>query len=173
MAKIIVGVMGPGEQATPQQVETAYALGQRIAQAGWVLLTGGRKVGVMDAASRGAKAAGGLTIGILPSRDGADMSSAVDIPVLTGLGDSRNGINVLSSQVVVACGLGPGTAAEIALAIKAQKPLILLGLEPQALAFWQSLSPMTLGTAQTVAEAFDQIGPHLPGQSSLPSEDLR
>lgn len=58
--------MGAGDRATPQDLEIAYALGQKIAEQGWILLTGGRAVGVMDAASRGAKQANGLTIGILP-----------------------------------------------------------------------------------------------------------
>jgi uncharacterized protein (TIGR00725 family) len=51
----IIGVMGPGEQATAVDVQMAYDLGQKIAAAGWVLLTGGRPAGVMEAASRGAK----------------------------------------------------------------------------------------------------------------------
>ena len=59
------------------------------------MLTGGRAAGVMEAACRGAQAAGGLTVGVLPSADGADMSDAVDIPIVTGLGDARNAVNVL------------------------------------------------------------------------------
>lgn len=69
MRKIVVGVMGPGDKATTTDINRAYRLGQLIADNGWVLLTGGRNVGVMDAASRGAKMVGGLTIGILPSND--------------------------------------------------------------------------------------------------------
>ena len=63
MRKVIIGVMGPGDRATAVDLENAYQLGKLIAKEGWALLTGGRKAGVMDAASKGAKAAGGLTIG--------------------------------------------------------------------------------------------------------------
>ena len=66
MRKIIIGVMGRGENATANDLQNAYILGQLIAKQGWVLLTGGRNVGVMDAVSKGAKSADGLTIGILP-----------------------------------------------------------------------------------------------------------
>ena len=66
MAKVIVGVMGAGKLATVKDTEVAYQLGKSVAQRDWILLTGGRKVGVMDAANKGAKAANGLTIGVLP-----------------------------------------------------------------------------------------------------------
>jgi uncharacterized protein (TIGR00725 family) len=125
MSKIIIGVMGAGEQATQRDCDRAYQLGQGIAQAGWVVLTGGRDVGVMEAASQGAKSVGGLTIGILPNAQ-ASRSSAVDIAIITDLGNARNNINVLSSQVVIACGMGAGTVSEIALALKANKQIILL-----------------------------------------------
>ena len=157
MARAVIGIMGPGATATPLQLELAYALGQAIASTGWVVLTGGRAAGVMEAACQGAQAAGGLTIGILPSADGADMSAAVDIPILTGLGDGRNVVNVLSSRVVVACGLGPGTAAEIALALKAQRPVILMAMPPGANDLWQSLATGPIAIASTVEAAVAQI----------------
>ncbi len=65
MKKIIIGVMGPGEKATVTDVQNAYELGKFIAQKGWVLLTGGRNVGVMDAANKGAKSVNGLTASYL------------------------------------------------------------------------------------------------------------
>src|SRR5260221_1564022 len=85
--KIVVGVMGPGEGASKQDQEHAFALGQLIAAHGWVLLTGGRPVGVMAAANRGAKSAGGLTVGILPSRTSTpeNTSADIDIAIPTGL----------------------------------------------------------------------------------------
>ncbi|MEC4985835.1 MAG: TIGR00725 family protein [Oscillatoria sp. PMC 1068.18] len=126
MKKVVIGVMGAGENATEGDRQNAYQLGKLIAQAGWVLLTGGRNSGVMDAASKGAKAAGGLTVGILPGKNTEGVSEAVDIAIATDLGNARNNLNVLSSDVVVACGIGAGTASEIALALKAAKPVILL-----------------------------------------------
>jgi uncharacterized protein (TIGR00725 family) len=86
MRKIIIGVMGPGANATETDLQNAYKLGKLIAQSGWVLLTGGRNAGVMDAASKGAKAANGLTIGILPTNDTSAVSNAVDIAIVTDMG---------------------------------------------------------------------------------------
>ncbi|MGK7927171.1 MAG: TIGR00725 family protein [Spirulina sp.] len=127
MVKIIIGVMGPGENATPEECDRAYELGWRIARSGWVLLTGGRDRGVMEAASLGAKSAGGLTIGILPGGDRQGVSKSVDIAIVTDMGNARNNINILSSDVIIACGMGLGTASEVALALKGGKPTILLG----------------------------------------------
>ena len=81
----------------------------------------------MDASARGAHEAGGLVVGVLPDRDLSRMSPYIDIPIRTGLGDARNAINVLSSDVVVALPGGAGTLSEIALAIKNGKPLVLVG----------------------------------------------
>ena len=148
----IVGVMGPGEPPSADR-EAAYELGQRIAQAGWVLLTGGRDRGVMDAASHGAKSAGGLTIGILPGDDRQRMSAAIHIPIVTGMGSARNHINILSSDVVIACGMGAGTASEVALALKADKPVILLNASPEAQRFFQSLAPDRVWLAENPESA--------------------
>ena len=140
MKKIIVGVMGPGVEATPNDLKNAYELGKLIAYEGWVLLTGGRNVGVMNAASQGAKAANGLTIGIMPTDDTNTISEAVDIAIMTDMGNARNNINVLSSNIVIACGIGAGTASEIALALKANKKVILLNDSKEAQAFFMKLS---------------------------------
>jgi len=66
MRRVIIGIMGPGEDALPADLILAKELGRLVAIKGWVLLTGGRGVGVMHEAATGAKEAGGLTIGILP-----------------------------------------------------------------------------------------------------------
>lgn len=157
MKKIIIGVMGPGTGAQTQDLENAYELGRLIAQQGWVLLTGGRNVGVMDAASRGAKAANGLTIGILPARNRTGMSEAIDIPIITDLGNARNNINVLSSDVAIACGMGAGTASEIALALKSDKQVILLTDNREAQAFFTQLSPQHVRICNSPEAAIGQI----------------
>lgn len=141
MRKIVIGIMGPGDNPTEIDLNRAYKLGQRIAQEGWILLTGGSKAGVMDAASQGAKAAGGLTIGILRGDNTNDMSEAVDIAIVTNMGSARNNINVLSSDVVIACGMGTGTASEIALALKNGKQVVLLNDHQDSQKFFTSLSP--------------------------------
>jgi uncharacterized protein (TIGR00725 family) len=122
----IIGVMG-GAAANAEVSSMAEELGRRIAEAGLVLLTGGRPLGVMDAASRGAKAAGGLVVGVLPGPDPDDVSQHVDIAIATNLADARNLVNVLSSDVVVACPGGAGTLSEVALAVKNGRPVVLLG----------------------------------------------
>jgi uncharacterized protein (TIGR00725 family) len=145
--------MGPGRKASDVALLGAYQLGRLIALKGWILLTGGRSAGVMDAASRGAKEAGGITVGILPTSDAESLSEAVDIPIITGLGQARNNINVLSSRVVFACGMGAGTASEVALALKARKPVILLYSAPAAEAFFKSLDSANFYIATDPEEA--------------------
>ena len=155
MKRIIVGVMGPGPSAKQSDIENAYRLGGLIAQKGWVLLTGGTASGVMDSASRGAREAGGLVVGILPSADAAQASEVVDIPIVTGMGSARNNINVLSSHLVIACGMGPGTASEAALAVKAGRPLILLNDMAESRVFFTTLAGDQVRIAATAEEAIE------------------
>ncbi|AFY70796.1 hypothetical protein Pse7367_2536 [Thalassoporum mexicanum PCC 7367] len=151
-----IGIMGPGLGARPQDLSCAFELGRLVAQNGWVLLTGGREMGVMEAASKGAKSADGLTIGILPGDSTIGCSDFVDVAIVTGMGSARNNINVLSSDVVIACGMGAGTVSEIALAIKANKPVILVNATDSAIAFFQSLVPSNITIATNAQEAINQ-----------------
>ncbi|AHM58886.1 P450 cytochrome [Flammeovirgaceae bacterium 311] len=128
-----------------------------IARNGWILLTGGRDAGVMEAASRGAKSAGGLTIGILPGESVEGAASAIDIPIITGMGSARNWINILSSRVIVVCGMGAGTASEAALALKASKPLVLFRQSPETVFFYNKLAASGLMEANTVAQVVKSI----------------
>jgi uncharacterized protein (TIGR00725 family) len=123
----IIGVMGAG-RCDPPTYAAARELGRGLARTGYVLLCGGGS-GVMEAAARGAHEAGGLTIGILPGQSAADSppNAYIDLPIFTGLSYARNVINVLSSRVVVAVSGGSGTLSEIALALKYEKPVVLLG----------------------------------------------
>lgn len=152
MRKTIIGVMGPGEGARQEDVDTAYRLGSLIADEGWVLLSGGRKSGVMDAVNKGAKSRGGLTLGILPSDEPEKISEAVDLAVITNMRSGRNYINVLSSDVIIACGMNHGTASEVALALVSKKPVILLNASQESLAFFQSIGE-NIYHAQTPEEA--------------------
>ena len=154
MRKTIIGVMGPGDLATETDINNAYELGKLIAQEEWILLTGGRNVGVMDAANKWAKKEGGLTICILQSNNTKNVSDAVDIAILTDMGNARNNINVLSSNVIIACGMGLGTVSEIALALKNKKPVILLSEDKKSQQLFYNLSPnltfMAVDTEQTI-----------------------
>jgi uncharacterized protein (TIGR00725 family) len=140
VAAVVVAIVGPA-RASPEERDTARELGRLIARENWVLLTGGRAEGVMEAASQGAKEGGGTTVGILPSEEAEGVSRFIDIPILTGLGSARNNVNVLSSRVVFACGMGAGTASEVALAVKAGRPVVLVRPSPEARAFFLGLSP--------------------------------
>jgi uncharacterized protein (TIGR00725 family) len=157
MARIVIGVMGPGESATTEDCELAERLGERIADKGWVTLTGGRSVGVMEAALRGARRRGGLTVGVLPGSTAADASPHADIRIVTGLGDARNAINVLTSDVVCVCGMNAGTASEVALALKAVRPTILIAPAATSEQFWRTLDSGCLHVAATVDEAVTLI----------------
>ncbi len=160
MPRPVIGVMGAGDAASERDLSFAEELGRRIASNGWVLLTGGRSVGVMEAASRGAHGVpGSLVVGILPSEDGG-VSQHVDIAVFTGLGHARNVVNVLSSRVVVICGAGrSGTASEAALALKVGRPLILLAPPPEAEAFFHTLGG-TVFVAEHPQDVIDLIRAH-------------
>lgn len=162
MRKIVIGVMGPGANPSPDDCKNARELGELVAQQGWVLLTGGRDVGVMDAASQGAKSAGGLVVGILPASDTIAMSDAVDIAIVTDMGSARNNINVLSSDVVIACGIGSGTTSEIALALVAKKKVILLNNNPESQVFFKKLSEENVFVVQTPQEAIALTSKLLP-----------
>ena len=145
----VVGVMGAGEVASPELISLAEQLGGCLAERGWVVLSGGRDCGVMAAVSRGAAAVPGhCVVGILPD-DNAAAAADLDLAISTGLGQARNVINVLSSDVVVICGAGgPGTASEAAHALKAGKPLFLLQTPAAWTQFFQSLD----GHVQVFAE---------------------
>jgi uncharacterized protein (TIGR00725 family) len=117
-----VAVIGPGDEPTVAAAE----VGRLIAERGAVLVCGGRG-GAMEAACRGAKEVGGLTVGILPGPDRSEANPFVDVVLPTGLGEARNALVVGAADVVIAIGGGYGTLSEIALALKAGKRVIGLG----------------------------------------------
>jgi uncharacterized protein (TIGR00725 family) len=123
---VIIGVMGGGS-ASKEALQTAYDLGGRIAEQGWILLNGGRNAGIMAASAKGAAERGGVTVGILPDAQPSASAPHIQIPICTGMGSARNMINVLSSDVVVACPGGTGTISEIALALKHGKTVVTIG----------------------------------------------
>ena len=120
-----IGVMGPSV-CSDRVAAIAREVGMGIARAGGILVCGGGG-GAMEAAAAGAREAGGITVGILPGTDPEDANPHIDIPIVTGMGDARNAINVLTSEAVVAIHGGFGTLSEIALALKCLRPVILLG----------------------------------------------
>jgi uncharacterized protein (TIGR00725 family) len=154
--KYIVGVMGPGKECPEHVSRMAYELGVRIAKEGWVVLSGGRDMGVMDAVSLGAKEAAGTTIGILPSKD-SSVSEGVDFAIFTDINLARNNINVVTSDIVVSCGMGVGTASEIALGLNAGKHIVMLCAGEDALKFFTGLRPALAHQANSVDEVIKII----------------
>jgi uncharacterized protein (TIGR00725 family) len=110
-----VAVVG-ASRPTPAQAAAAEQAGRGLAEAGAVVVTGGRG-GVMEAASRGASDAGGVVVGILPGEDRSDANQWVGVALPTGLGELRNGLVVRAADAVVAVGGAYGTLSEIALAL--------------------------------------------------------
>jgi uncharacterized protein (TIGR00725 family) len=117
----ILAVFGASD-GSDEESAVAERVGAVAARAGWVVLTGGGP-GVMEAASRGAATAGGLTVGVLPTaRPGGGYPNRwVRVPIYTDSGSARNAFNVLSADLCIAIGGGPGTLSEIALALKSGK----------------------------------------------------
>lgn len=125
-----VAVVGAG-RAGPDTAARAETVGRLLAEAGAVVVCGGLG-GVMAAACRGAKSAGGTTVGLLPGTDRADANEWVDVAVPTGLGEARNLLVVRAADAVVAVGGEFGTLSEIAFALKLGTPVV--GLDTWQLA---------------------------------------
>ncbi len=153
----IIGVMGGG-QVDSATYELARQVGRAIAERGWVLLNGGRDCGVMAASAEGAAAARGLVVGVLPGDDLTGIAPGVAIPVLTGVGDARNVINVLSSRVVIALPGGAGTISEVAHALKASRPVVVAGWDPgEALRRAGGSRLVVVDTAEEAIAAVDRF----------------
>ncbi len=118
----IIAVCGAGT-CDPATDTLAEQVGHRLAKAGAILVCGGLG-GVMEAACRGAVAAGGLTLGILPGSDCSAANPYVRIPIATGMGHARNVIIVQTADIVIAISGEYGTLSEIALARKCGRRVI-------------------------------------------------
>lgn len=153
--------MGPGESATPEDNELAFELGKGIAKNGWVLLTGGRTFGVMEAALKGARDANGLTVAILPWEDDKQASENAEIRIVTGMGSGRNIINALSSKIIIVVGMAAGTASEVAHALKAGRKVILLNQDEITIRFFKNVGGYKVMVAKTVDETLAMIKDYL------------
>jgi hypothetical protein len=135
-----VAVVGPGDGAARAACDDAAAIGRLLAEHGFVTLTGGSASGVMGAAAAGARSGGGLTIGLLRGLARDDAAAGLSVALPTGLGEARNAVLVASADAVIACGSSAGTASEIALALRARKPTILVRPSATTRAFFEQLS---------------------------------
>ena len=121
-----IAVIGPGRDAGAQELAQAEEAGAAVAAAGATLICGGLG-GVMEAACRGARSRGGLTVGFLPGDDPEDANGWVVLALPTGLGEGRNALVVRAAHAVVAIGGGWGTLSEIALALRRGVPVLGIG----------------------------------------------
>lgn len=179
--KTVIAVVGTGYESEPA-VSNAKELGGLIAKKGWVLITGGRDAGVMQAANEGAKTAkdqdakaakdegaktakdedattakDSLRIGILPNSE-TKISKLVEVAIITDTGQARNNIIVLSADVVVACGVeGAGTASEVALALKNGKDVILLAANEASQKFFAGIGAGRVHNAASAQEVIQLI----------------
>jgi len=148
----LIAVIGESRFSDPANEPRAEEIGRLIGAAGDVLICGGLS-GVMEAACRGAKAAGGMTVGVLPGMDRAEANQFVDVAIATGLGEMRNVIIVMNADGVVAIGGGYGTLSEIGHALRAGKPVVGLGT-------WQAVragTPAAMLQASSPQDAWAQL----------------
>jgi uncharacterized protein (TIGR00725 family) len=147
-----VSVIGSGAEGEARAEE----LGRLLGEAGCVVVCGGLGE-VMGAVARGAKGAGGTTIGILPGENRRDASEGIDYAVATGIGHARNLAVVASGDVVIAVGGRWGTLAEIGFARVLGRPVIVLepGWELSGDGIHRASDP-----AEAVALALRLVGQH-------------
>ncbi len=141
-----IGVIG-GRQCDEKTKAIAYETGKAIAHNGFGLVCGG-KSGVMEAAARGCKEAGGKTLGIIPEDDPEQANPYIDVVIPTGMGIMRNLLVVRTAKALIAIGGHYGTLSEIAFALQLNKPIVGIGT-------W-SLSD-NMPTAKTGEEAVSVI----------------
>jgi uncharacterized protein (TIGR00725 family) len=138
---VYVSVIGSGAEHEARAEE----VGRLLAERGCTVVCGGGGE-VMAAAARGAKSAGGTTIGILPGTSRGDANEWIDHAVLTGLGHLRNGVVAATGDAVIAVGGAYGTLTEIGFARLYGRPAVIL--EP-------GLHVEDVPRAATPAEAVD------------------
>jgi len=126
--RVPVGVIGPRD-ASPAQLAMAEHIGRSLAAMGLAIICGGRE-GVMTAVAKGARSAGGTTIGLLPDADASLANSYLDVVIATGIGEARNALIARASLCLVAIGDSYGTLSEVALGRQFGKRVI--GLEGAA-----------------------------------------
>lgn len=162
---IRIGVIGQSGDISAELQQLAQEMGREIALRGAILLTGGTN-GVMECASKGAKEANGLVVGILPGDTMDRANKYIDIPINTGLSfDYRSLILVHSSDALIMVGGGNGTLGELSAAYLNLKPVVIL--EPsggwakkvRTIAYEEEYlderKSIKLDYAQTVKEALD------------------
>ncbi len=123
--RFLVSVIG-GHKCDAETSELASRIGEIVAGEDAVVVCGGLG-GIMEAVCRGAKAKGGLTVGIIPGEDSGAANQFVDVVITSGMGYSRNTLVAGTADMIVALPGEYGTLSEIAFALNAGKPVYGLG----------------------------------------------
>jgi uncharacterized protein (TIGR00725 family) len=156
--RAIIAVIGGQSSASDEAKKLAREVGRLIAERDAYLMCGGLE-GVMEAACRGAKEAGGTTIGVLPSGSKSDANRFVDIPIATGMGTARNVIIIRTADAIIAIDGSYGTLSEIAHALDQGKNVISLHSWPlQRIGVDKGLLIEASTPAQAVELAFECVG---------------
>ena len=162
MPRPAIAVVGPGTDVPGDVLASANEVGRLLAQGDFVVVCGGLG-GVMEAAARGAREAGGLVIGLLPGRDRTGANPHLSVAIATGLGEARNALVVSSADAVIAVGGSWGTLSEIALARRAGKPVV-------SLHGWQVTDaggkPVVIDEAESPKDAVARVHTALGGAST-------
>jgi hypothetical protein len=145
---MIVAVIG-GNFCSKEIAEMAYEVGKRIAERKHILICGGL-AGVMEAACRGAKDGGGLTIGILPGKDKTEANRFVDIPIVTAMSHARNAIIVRTADMLIAVDGKYGTLSEIGLALAIGKKVVGLNT-------WDIEGVISVGSVDEAMEEIEKV----------------
>ena len=147
----IIGVIG-GSSCSQAIQNVAEEVGRYIATRGALLICGGL-TGVMEAACRGAKNAGGTTVGVLPGNDIQAANPYVTHPIATGMGYARNYIIIQTAQALIAIDGSYGTLTEIATALNLGKPVI--GLDTWELPKAGHVNPELFQVVKSPTEAVE------------------
>lgn len=129
--KLMIGIIGTGGNVagsllTPEALEAAESVGRNLAKRGAVVVSGAGP-GIMEAASKGAHEAGGLTVGFIPGMDKAVANPYIDLPITTGLGLVRGYLTIRASDAVIMISGGIGTLNELTIALGEQAtPVVVL-----------------------------------------------
>ena len=150
---MIIAVIGSSQPKSEEHIRLAEEVGRELARRGITLVCGGM-TGLMEAACRGAKSAGGTTIGILPGRSPKEANQYVDIPIITGMGYTRNVIVVSTGRSVIAIGGAYGTLSEIGFALSYDIPVV--GLKTWPLTETGEGQPLNIVWASDPVDAVDK-----------------
>ena len=149
---MMIAVIG-GDNPSQDVLPAAEAVGKEIASQGHTLICGGRG-GVMEAACKGAREAGGHTIGIMPGHSSSGANEYVEFPIVTNMGFARNAIIALTADALIAIDGSYGTLSEIAMALGYGKPVI--GLDTWRLTPGSGVEDDRIVRAESPAQAVER-----------------